>query len=249
MGTILRNKICLVTGASKGIGRAIVERFAEEGAVVYANARESKSIDDWCVQRSAQYNTTVLPVYFDIRDEALSKQVILQIKKDRGSLDVLVNNAAMVTYELLPMINFDSFRTMIDINIIATIQLIQVASRIMAKQKSGSIINISSMVGVKGAKGQLAYSATKGALNAITLSAAKELATSNIRVNAIAPGMVASERFMEVFENNFKDRLDNVGMGRLGTPREIADACVFLGSELSTYLTGQIIGVDGSFNL
>lgn len=105
------------------------------------------------------------------------------------------------------------------------------------------------MVGVKGAKGQLAYSATKGALNAITLSAAKELATSNIRVNAIAPGMVASERFMEVFENNFKDRLDNVGMGRLGTPREIADACVFLGSELSTYLTGQIIGVDGSFNL
>ena len=127
MGNILKNKICLVTGASKGIGRAIAERFAEEGAIVYANARECNSIDDWCIRCSEQYNTAVLPVYFDIRDEALSKQVILQIKKDRGSLDVLVNNAAMVTYELLPMINFGSFRTMIDINIIATIQLIQVS--------------------------------------------------------------------------------------------------------------------------
>lgn len=105
------------------------------------------------------------------------------------------------------------------------------------------------MVGVKGAKGQLAYAATKGAVNAITLSAAKELAPTNIRVNAIAPGMVGTERFTQVFENNFKERLADVGLGRLATPEEIANACVFLGSDLSCYVTGQIIGVDGGFVL
>ena len=125
-------------------------------------------------------------------------------------LDVLVNNAGMVTYELLPMIDFEKLRAMFEVNVIAMIQLVQLASRIMTRQKSGSIINMSSVVGVQGVKGQLGYSATKGAVISITKSAAKELIEHNIRVNAIAPGMVGTERFTAVFEEKFKDKIANI---------------------------------------
>ncbi len=245
MSKILEGKICLVTGSNRGIGKAIVERFAEEGAIVYANARKEGSLEEWALACSSKYNTQVIPLYFDVVDNAGSKQAILQIKSENQRLDVLVNNAGLVTYELLNMINFDSLREMFEVNVIGTIQLIQLASRLMTRQKSGSIINMSSIVGDKGVKGQLAYSATKGAVIAVTKSAAKELASSNIRVNAIAPGMVGTDRLLEIFEKSFKDRLSDIGLGRLAKPEEIANACVFLGSDLSEYVTGQILGVDG----
>jgi 3-oxoacyl-[acyl-carrier protein] reductase len=243
---LLKDKVCLITGAGKGIGKAIAERYAEEGAVVYANARVEGSIDEWAKELSEKNNTTVIPIYFDITDAAAAKQAVLKIKADHQRIDVLVNNAGMVTYELLSMINFDSLRNMFEVNVIAMIQLIQLVSRIMGRQKSGSIINMSSIVGVNGVGGQLAYSATKGAVISLTKSAAKELAPSNIRVNAIAPGMVATERLVEVFEKSFKDRLNDIGMGRLAKPEEIANACVFFGSDLSEYVSGQVLGVDGS---
>jgi 3-oxoacyl-[acyl-carrier protein] reductase len=243
---LLKDKVCLITGAGKGIGKAIAERYAEEGAVVYANARAEGSIDEWAKELAEKNNTTVIPAYFDITDAAAAKQAVLKIKADHQRIDVLVNNAGMVTYELLSMINFDSLRNMFEVNVIAMIQLIQLVSRIMGRQKSGSIINMSSIVGVNGVGGQLAYSATKGAVISLTKSAAKELAPSNIRVNAIAPGMVATERLVEVFEKSFKDRLNDIGMGRLAKPEEIANACVFFGSDLSEYVSGQVLGVDGS---
>jgi 3-oxoacyl-[acyl-carrier protein] reductase len=245
MSKILEGKICLVTGSNRGIGKAIVERYAEEGAIVYANARKVGSLDEWATSCSLKYNTQVIPLYFDVVDNAAAKQAILRIKNEQQRLDVLVNNAGLVTYELLSMINFESLREMFDVNVIGTIQLIQLASRLMTRQKSGSIINMSSIVGDKGVKGQLAYSATKGAVISVTKSASKELASSNIRVNAIAPGMVGTDRLLEVFEKSFKDRMSDIGMGRLAKPEEIANACVFLGSDLSEYVTGQILGVDG----
>ena len=246
MSNILEGKICLVTGTNRGIGKAIVERYAEEGAIVYANARQEGSLDEWVKECSEKYNTTVIPIYFDITNAAACKDAIMKIKSDHGRIDVLVNNAGMVTYELLPMIDFDKLRTMFEINVIAMIQLVQLASRVMSRQKSGSIINMASIVGTQGVKGQLGYSTTKGAVISLTKSAAKELIEHNIRVNAIAPGMVGTDRFNEVFEKSFKDKINNIGIGRLATPNEIADVCVFLGSDLSTYVTGQIIGVDGS---
>lgn len=245
MSKILEGKICLVTGSNRGIGKAIVERYAEEGAIVYANARKVGSLDEWATSCSLKYNTQVIPLYFDVVDNAAAKQAILRIKNEQQRLDVLVNNAGLVTYELLSMINFESLREMFDVNVIGTIQLIQLASRLMTRQKSGSIINMSSIVGDKGVKGQLAYSATKGAVISVTKSASKELASSNIRVNAIAPGMVGTDRLLEVFEKSFKNRLSDIGMGRLAKPEEIANVCVFLGSDLSEYVTGQILGVDG----
>ncbi|MGL2964102.1 SDR family NAD(P)-dependent oxidoreductase [Flavobacterium sp. RSB2_4_14] len=243
---LLEGKICLVTGTSRGIGKAIVERYAEEGAIVFANAREESSLEEWAAACSEKNNTTVIPIYFDITNASACKEAILKIKSDYGRIDVLVNNAGMVTYELLPMIDFDKLRTMFEINVMAMIQLVQLASRMMSRQKSGSIINMASIVGVQGVKGQLGYSATKGAVIALTKSAAKELIEHNIRVNAIAPGMVGTDRFTAVFEKSFKEKMANIGIGRLASPNEIADVCVFLGSDLSTYVTGQIIGVDGS---
>ncbi|MFH1120048.1 MAG: SDR family oxidoreductase [Bacteroidota bacterium] len=243
---LLKNKVCLITGAGTGIGKAIAERYAECGAIVYANGLETGSIDEWAVAYSKKTQSAVIPVYFDITDFAAVKQAVMQIKKDQQHIDVLVNNAGVVTYEFLSMINFDSLRNMFEVNVIAMIHLIQLVSRVMSRQNSGSVINISSIVGVEGAKGQLAYSATKGAVISLTKSAAKELASQNIRVNAIAPGMVDTERFRAVFEKSFNDRISDIGMGRLAKPEEIADACVFLGSDMSTYVSGQILGVNGS---
>jgi 3-oxoacyl-[acyl-carrier protein] reductase len=243
---LLNKKVCLITGASRGIGKAIADRFAEEGAVVYANSLETENIDEWASQSASKNNTSVIPLYFDITDAAAAKNAVLKIKKEQGQIDVLVNNAGIVTYEFISMIDSEKLRRMFEVNVFAMIKLMQLTARIMERQKSGSIINMASIVGVHGVKGQMAYSASKGAVIALTKSAAKELAENNIRVNAIAPGMVGTERLLNIMEKSFDHRLNDIGMGRLAEPREIADACVFLASDLSTYVSGQILGVDGS---
>lgn len=246
---LLKDKVCLVTGASKGIGRAIAEAFAKQGAIVYANARTPESIDEWANDLSEEHQTKVIPTYFDITDLAAAKNAVMQIKSAEKRIDVLVNNAGMVTYEMIPMAQMDTFRAMLDVNVVAPFSLLQIVSRVMSRQNAGSIINMASIVADKGAKGQVSYATTKGAIIAMTKSAAKELAPSQIRVNAVAPGMVGTERFVNVFEEKFKDKINNIGMGRLAEPSEIADLCVFLGSDMSKYVTGQIIGIDGSTEL
>ena len=243
---LLEGKICLITGTNKGIGQAIAEAFAKAGAIVYAHARESEGMENWASQLAKENNTKVVPVYFDVTDFENAKKEVMQIKSQEGRIDVLVNNAGMVTYEMIPMVQMDTFRKMYEINVMGTFHLLQLISRIMSRQKSGSIINMASIVGDKGSKGQVSYATTKGAVIAMTKSAAKELASSNIRVNAIAPGMVATERLKTVMEQSFKDKINQIGMQRLAEPSEIAEVCVFLGSDMSTYVTGQIIGVDGS---
>jgi len=245
---MLENKVCLITGASKGIGKAILEVFADNNAIIYANARKEGDLDDILkVFENAQVE--IIPVYFDVTDFDAIKSCILQIKKRHKRLDVLVNNAGMVTYEILGMINFDKFREMLEVNLVAPIFLMQMATKLMLRQSSGSIINITSKVGVEGVKGQLSYSATKGGLNSATLSAAKELSSKNVRVNAVAPGMIGSDRLKNVMENKFKEKLNDIGFGRLGTPEEVAKACLFLASDHSSYMTGQIIKVDGDLKL
>jgi 3-oxoacyl-[acyl-carrier protein] reductase len=244
-GKLLEKKVCLITGTSSGIGRNVAERFAEEGAIVYANSRKPGSIDEWADDCSLRNKTSVFPAYFDVTDYSAMKQAVLRIVKEQQRIDVLVNNAGVVTYELLGMIQLEKLRNMFEVNVIAMIQLIQLISRIMSRQKNGSIINISSIVGVKGVKGQLAYSATKGAVISLTKSAAKELSSQNVRVNAIAPGMIDTERFSAVFEKSFKEKISDIGMGRLGKPADVANACIFLGSDLSEYVSGQVLGVDG----
>jgi len=236
---LLDGKVCLVTGAGRGIGKMIAERFAEEGAFVYANGRE-----EGCIT-----NEKVTPIYFDITDSNAVKQAVLHMKKECGRIDVLVNNAGVVTNELLGTVSKEKMRNMFEVNVFGLIELTQIiATRMMVKQKSGSIINVSSIVGVEGSKGQAAYSASKGAVIAFTKSAAKELACHQIRVNSVAPGMTDTERLQVTGKEQYRNLISEVGMGRLATPLDIANACLFFAADLSEYITGQICVVDGGNN-
>ena len=243
---LLENKVCLVTGASRGIGREIITIFAKNGAVVYANCRKTGCLDDFAIEMKNKYNAVIIPLYFDIIDYDAMKKAIVQIKKEQGKLDVLVNNAGIMKDALIGMATRQLMQETFNTNVFAVMDLIQLASKFMINQKSGSIINISSIIGVNGNKGQMVYSASKGAVISLTKSAAKELADRNIRVNAIAPGIIDTALSHSIGEDQMNKRLSNVGMGRIGTPEDVANACLYLASDLSLYVTGQVLGVDGS---
>lgn len=227
MTGLLRDKVCIVTGAGRGIGRAIAESLAAEGAFVYANDAREGSLDSWLTESSMRQGIT--PLYFDITDPAAVRNAFSQIRKEKQRLDVLVNNAGVEYNELIGMISPENMERMFSINVFATIEMLQMASRLMSRQeRGGSIINISSMVGIRGNPGQLVYSATKGAVIALTKSAAKELASKNIRVNSVAPGLTKTEMMQGADIEKLKGRIANISMGRLAEPSDIARACVFL---------------------
>ena len=242
---LLQGKTALVTGAGRGIGRAIVRRYLECGAVVYANARTAGSLDDLAAEAAA-CGQTLRPLYFDVTDRDADKRAVMQIRKEAGQIDILVNNAGVMLDERIGMISEQAMHDTFSVNVFAMMELLQLTARIMMRQQSGSIINLSSIVGRNGNAGQLVYSASKGAVIALTKTAAKELAPHHIRVNAIAPGMINTDMFRSISEEHQQERLSLVGMGRIGEPEDVADAAVFLGSDLSSYVTGQVLGVDGA---
>lgn len=241
---MLNSKVCLVTGAARGIGKSIAEKFASEGACVYALDLPS-SVFELQEYKNGNTGGEIIHVRADITDSASVRAVYMRIKNEHKKLDVLANNAALISYEMLGMISKDNLRRMFEVNVFAMIEMIQYASRLMARNNSGSIINMASIVGTHGASGQLAYSATKGAVVALTKSAAKELAHNNIRVNAVAPGMVATKRLVAEMSGRFEDKTNNIGLGRMASPDDIANAFAFLASDSAAYISGQILGVDG----
>ena len=238
MSTLLENKVCIITGAAQGIGRQIAEQFAADGAIVYACDR----------QEFTSSNEHIHPVILDITDAARVKTTFMQIFKTERRIDCLVNNAGIVYNRKIGMIIREETERMFLVNVIAALELLQLVSRLMVRSGGGSIINIASVTAVLGSPGQVAYSATKGAIISMTKSAAKELAEQGIRVNAVAPGIVNTERFAELYESNGEKidaRIGRIALGRLGTPEDIAHACVFLASNRANYISGQILGVDG----
>ena len=238
MNSLLENKICIITGAAQGIGRQIAEQFAADGAIVYACDRQEFTID----------NERIHPVVMDITDAASVKANLMQIFKKEGRIDCLVNNAGIVYNRKIGMILREETERMFLVNVIAVLELIQLCSRLMARNSGGSIVNIASVTAVLGSPGQVAYSATKGAIISMTKSAAKELAPQGIRVNAVAPGIVKTERFTELYESDgdkIDARIQRIALGKLGTPEDIAHACAFLASDKANYISGQILGVDG----
>ncbi len=239
----LDGKICLITGASRGIGAAAVHRFAEEGAVVYAVARSAEKIEAWV--REDGLEAQVHPVKLDVADPADCKHLLTNIRKEQGRLDVLVNNAGVEKNERIGMISRKNMQEMFETNVFGLIELMQIAARMMQRSGGGSIVNVSSRVGERGGAGQLVYAATKGAVIAATKSAAKELASLGIRVNAISPGLTDTEMFRTVPAEVMQPRLAAICMGRPAQPREIADAMVFLASDRSSFISGQVINVDG----
>lgn len=242
MTGLLDDKVCLVTGAGRGIGRSIAEMFSLAGATVYCNATSIDSLA-W-INQSGLANLIALP--FDIRDPGSCRQAMQTIRQTGGRLDVLVNNAGVEYNELIGLFNPQQRDHMFAVNLFAPMELIQLAARIMRRQKSGSIINITSKVGIYGNPGQAVYAATKGGLIALTKSAAKELAPEGIRVNAVAPGLTETDMMAQTDSDLLSERISRIGMGRLAIADDIAGTCLFLACDLSTYLTGQVIEVEGA---
>lgn len=235
---LLQDKVCIITGAAQGIGRQIARQFADDGAVVYACDRQDFTSD----------NDRIRPLVMDVTDAGSVKAAFMQIYKAEGRIDCLVNNAGIVYNRKIGMIVREETERMFLVNVIAVLEMIQLVSRLMARNDGGSIVNIASVTAVLGSPGQVAYSATKGAIISMTKSAAKELAPQGIRVNAVAPGIVKTERFAELYEANGEKidaRIQRIALGRLGTPEDIANACAFLASDRASYISGQILGVDG----
>lgn len=242
---LLTNKVVLITGCNRGIGKAILEKFAENGAIVYPSARQPGSLDIIAEELSSKYKTKIIPVYFDVRNSNAIKEVVLKINKEFKRLDCVVNNAGIMEDALIGMATERNMQDTFAVNVFAVINIIQYVAKIMKKQQSGSIVNISSIVGVNGNAGQIVYSASKGAVISLTKSAAKELAPFNIRVNAISPGMIDTDMFRSIGETRVNERIQKIGMKRMGSPEEIANTALFLASDLSKYISGQIIGIDG----
>lgn len=243
---MLANKICIVTGGSRGIGKAIAQCFAQQGAIVYATATQSGSIDVWTDEFNKTVAGEVRALYFDIADEKAARDAVMQIKKECGHIDGLVNNAGVEFNELIGMISRTNMEKMFAVNVYGTINMLQMVSRVMGRQPSGgSIVNIVSLTALRGNRGQLVYSATKGAVVSVTKSAAKELAVKKIRVNAIAPGLTNTDMIKQADPEKLQDRINNICMGRLAEPEDIAKACLFMVSDLSSYISGQVLAVDG----
>ena len=244
MGDLLKDKVCIVTGSARGIGKAIAETFVSEGATVIINDARTGAADAWIGE--SEWKERLFPCYFDITDSTAVRQNVMNIKKQFGRIDVLVNNAGVEYNELIGMISRENMEKMFNVNVFGTIEMIQAVSRIMARNENGgSIINISSMVGIHGNPGQLVYSATKGAVIALTKTAAKELAPKKIRVNSIAPGLTQTEMMEQADLEKLQGRINNICMGRIAQPKDIAGGCLLLASDYAGYISGQVLPVDG----
>lgn len=236
MNGLLENKVCIITGAGRGIGKVIAEQFVADGAIVYVNDLQEPNVEG------------AKPIAFDVTDSNALKAGLMQVYKAEGRIDCIVNNAAIIQNQKLGMVTKPLLEKMYAVNVFAVIDIIQIASRLMARTGGGCFVNMASITGVVGSPGQVAYSSTKGAIITITKSAAKELAPMKIRVNAVAPGIVKTERFEELYEasrDKINERIEKIGFGRLGTPQDIANAVSFLASDRASYISGQILGVDG----
>ena len=242
---LLENKTAIITGATRGIGRGIAVEFAKQGANVAftysssvdaANALESELNTLGIKAKGYQSNAAE----FDTAQE-LAKEIL----KEFGNIDVLVNNAGITKDNLLMRISEDDFDKVIEVNLKSVFNMTKAVIRPMMKQRSGSIINMSSVVGLKGNAGQSNYAASKSGILGFSKSVALELGSRNIRSNVIAPGFIETEMTGKLDKATVQSWRDAIPLKRGGTPEDIANACVFLASDMSSYVTGQTLSVDG----
>ena len=241
----LSGKVALVTGSARGIGRSIAELFCAEGATVVVNdvGSDAGARETLAVLEAAGGKGSV--EMFDVSDAAQVDAGVKNILQAHGRIDVLVNNAGITRDNLLLRMSEEEFDAVIRVNLKGTYLLTKTVTRHMMKQRSGKVVNISSVVGMMGNAGQSNYAAAKAGIIGFTKSAARELASRNITVNAIAPGFIRTAMTAALSEAVQKAFLAQIPLGRFAEPREVAELALFLASDASSYITGQVIGING----
>ena len=238
---MLSGKTAVITGAAKGIGRAIAERFAAEGCNIVLNYRSN--IDDEVIEKIKSFGVECLPFKADISNFNEAEELIKTAKNTFGNIEVLVNNAGITRDMLAMRMGEDEFDSVINTNLKGTFNTIRFASNIMLKQKSGTIINLSSVVGLIGNAGQANYAASKAGVIGMTKSVARELGSRGITVNAIAPGFIETDMTGVLSDDIKKNTLATIPLKRFGKAEEVAEVAVFLAK--NRYITGQVINIDG----
>lgn len=243
--SLLKDKVALITGASRGIGRAIAQKFAQQGAQVaftfLSSVEKGKALED----ELSAYGVKAKGYRSDASDFQAAEELAAEVVKEFGRIDVLVNNAGLTIDGLLLRMSEEQWDQVIRVNLKSVFNLTKAVSKNMIRAKSGSIINLTSVVGIKGNAGQANYAASKAGIIGFTKSIALELGSRNIRSNAIAPGFIETEMTDAVDPKAIEEWKQQIPMKRGGKPEEVADACVFLASDMSNYITGQVLQVDG----
>ncbi|NNM54034.1 MAG: 3-oxoacyl-[acyl-carrier-protein] reductase [Spirochaetales bacterium] len=245
---LLTGKKALVTGGSKGIGRAIVETFLKNGAEVYTLSRTPGDLAG-LEEVAAQAGTQVHYHAVDVADETAITTLIKEILKESGGLDAVVNNAGITRDGLIARMPADAWNEVLRVNLASAFYICKAVSMSMLSRRGGSIINMSSVVGLHGNAGQTNYAASKAGLIGFTKSLAQELAPRGVRVNAICPGFIGTEMTEQLTEDQKKALFARIPMARMGSAEEIARVALFLASDLSTYVTGQALSVDGGMGM
>lgn len=243
---MLTEKTAIITGANRGIGLATVEVFAEQGASIWACARtKSDEFEDKIKEIANKNKVTITPIYFDVTEEVAVKNAIKIIGQNSKSIDILVNNAGVSVERLFSMTSIETIQKTMKVNFLSQVLLSQLISRYMMKAKAGSIVNVASVAGIESEQGGIAYGSSKAAIIFSTKTMALELAPYGIRVNSVAPGFIATDMWKNR-KSEIRDKiLSETPLGREGTPREVANAILFLASDMSSYMTGENIVING----
>ncbi|HTF18685.1 MAG TPA: 3-oxoacyl-[acyl-carrier-protein] reductase [Chryseolinea sp.] len=243
---LLAGKTALITGASKGIGRAIALRYAEQGANVAFTYLSSVEQGQALETELSSKGIKAKGYRSDASDFTQAEKLVSDVITDFGTLDILINNAGITQDTLLLRMSEEMWDKVIAVNLKSCFNTVKAATKQMMKQKSGSIINMTSVVGIKGNAGQANYAASKAGIIGFTKSVALELGSRGIRSNAVAPGFIETEMTAKLDEKTVQGWREAIPMKRGGQPDDVANACVFLGSEMSSYISGQVLQVDGA---
>jgi 3-oxoacyl-[acyl-carrier protein] reductase len=243
---ILSSKNAIITGCIQGIGKATLEVFAKNGANIWACALEyNDDFESYCKKLSVENNIWIKPVYFNLLNQDEIKAGLKKIASDKLPIHILVNIAGMTKDAITHMVTIDQMKLIFEINFFSQIYLTQFVTKLMIRQGYGSVVNTSSISAIDGSYGQLSYSSSKAALIGATKTLSKELASKGVRVNAIAPGVISTDMNKIVPDSIIQENIKKMKIKRLGKTDEVAKTILFLASDLSNYITGQIIRIDG----